>query len=102
MDINERYASKIQHEIAPLKTGKAINATPSQLLIIFEIPDDIERIYASWKDDSENRRIRGCAILARIISYDSGNWQEVCSAEQSMFSFEIKQLEQSRITKRAP
>ena len=59
MDIHDQYASEIQNEIALLKTGKANYAILSKLSIIFEIPDDIERVYESWKDDSENCRIRG-------------------------------------------
>ena len=61
MDIHGRYAYEIQHEIAFLKTGKANYAISSlsQLSIIFEIPDDNERVHESWKDDSDNYRIRG-------------------------------------------
>ena len=77
MDIHDWYASEIQHEIAPLLNGKANHAILSQLSIIFEIPDDIERVYESWKDDSNNCRIRGWAILARMNSYNSDKWQEV-------------------------
>ena len=51
---HDQSTSEIQHEVALLTTGKANYATLSQLLIIFEIPDDIERVYESWKDDSEN------------------------------------------------
>ena len=50
MYIHDQYTSEIQHEIALLKIGKANNAVLSQLLIIFEILDDIERVYDSWKD----------------------------------------------------
>ena len=77
MDIYDQYATKIQHEIALLKTGKANYAILSQVLIIFEIPDNFERVYESWKDDSDNCRIRGWAILARMNSYNSDKWQEV-------------------------
>ena len=50
MDIYDQYASEIQHEIVflKLKIGKANYAVLSQLPIIFEIPDDIERVYESW------------------------------------------------------
>ena len=85
MDIHDKYTSEIQHEIALLKTGKANYAILSQLSIIFEIPKDIKRVHESWKDDSDNFRIRGWAILARLDSYNSGNWQEACSAEQSTY-----------------
>ena len=58
MDIYDQYSSEIQHEIAVLKTGKENYAILSQLSIIFEIPDDIERVYESWEDDySDNCRI---------------------------------------------
>ena len=59
MDIHERYAYEIQHEIASQKTGEVNYAIRSQLSIIFEIPDDNERAHDSWKDDSNNCRIRG-------------------------------------------
>ena len=42
MDIHERYAYEIQHEIASQKTGKVNYAIRSQLSIIFEIPGDKE------------------------------------------------------------
>ena len=56
MDIHERYPDEIQHEIALLQTGKANYVFLSQLSIIFEIPDDIKRVYESWKHDSDNYR----------------------------------------------
>ena len=46
MDIHERYAYEIQHEIAFLKNRKGINyAILIQSSMIFEIPDDNERVY---------------------------------------------------------
>ena len=48
MDNHDRYTNGIQHEITLLKTGKANYAILSKFLIIFEIPDDIERVYESW------------------------------------------------------
>ena len=41
MDIHDQYTSEIQHEVALLKTGKENYAILSQLLITFEILDDI-------------------------------------------------------------
>ena len=58
MDIDDRfmYLNKIKHDIAfNYKTGKVNYAIVSQSLIIFEIPDDIERVHESWKDDNEYR-----------------------------------------------
>ena len=49
MDIHDQYTSEIQHKIALLKTWKANYAILSRLLIIFEIPDDIERVYGKTK-----------------------------------------------------
>ena len=60
MDIHDQYSSEIQHEIALLKTEKANYAILSQSSIIFEIPDDNERVYELWKDEySDKCRIRG-------------------------------------------
>ena len=49
MDIHERYAYEIQHEISFLKvkTGKANYAILSQLSIVSEIPDDDQRVHES-------------------------------------------------------
>ena len=71
------------------KTGKANYAILSQLPIIFEIPDDNEHVDQSWKDNSDNYQIRGLAIQARMNTYNSGNWQKVCSAEQRHTKFLI-------------
>ena len=68
MDMHDRYTYEIEHEIALLKTGKGNYAILSQLSIIFDIPDDIERVHESWKDDSFNCRLQGWAILARMNS----------------------------------
>ena len=102
IDIHDQYTYEIQHEIVLLKTGEANHAILSQLSIIFEIPDDNERVHKSWKDDSDNYRIRGWAILARMNSCDSGNWQEVCCVEQSTYKYELKQLERSLIANCTP
>ena len=45
MDIHDQYTTEIQHEIALRKTGKANYPILSQSSIIFEIPDNIERVY---------------------------------------------------------
>ena len=55
----DRYSYKIQHEIAFQKVGEANYAILSQLSIIFEIPDDNERVHESWKNDSDYYKIRG-------------------------------------------
>ena len=67
---------------------------------------DIKRVHDSWKDDSNNYRIRGWAILARTNSYNSGNWQDVRrmqrGAEHVLIWAKTIQLERCRIAKRAP
>ena len=55
MDIHERYAYEIKHEIAFLKSGKANYAILSQLSIIFEILDDYERVHESWKEEQNGK-----------------------------------------------
>ena len=60
MHIHDQYiTNEIQHEIVLISTGKVNYCILSQLSIIFEIPDDIEQVYESWKDDSVNCRIQG-------------------------------------------
>ena len=49
MDIHDQYTSEIKHKIALLKPGKANYAILSQLSIIFEIRDNLERVSESKK-----------------------------------------------------
>ena len=42
-------AHEIQHEIAFLKNWEANQAILSQFSIIFEIPEDNERVHESWR-----------------------------------------------------
>ena len=59
MDIDDRYVFVIQPKIAFLKkTGGANCAILDQLSIMFEIPNIIERVHESWKDDSDKCRMQ--------------------------------------------
>ena len=59
------------------------------------VTGDVTR-YQSWKDDRDKHRI------IAILAHNSGNWQDVCSAEQSTYHSELQQLEQCRIVKYVP
>ena len=76
MDNNDQYNYEILYDSAFLQYSKG------RFSVIFVIPDDVEQVHEyKQKDDNVKYRIRVRAILAHN-SY-SGNWQEVCCAEQS-------------------